>query len=154
MNEETRKKYQLLKEKNKMKVRELKWKGNILFTECITSLHGCEIVSLEQSDVLFEQMKDTFSMTNYGHINWKKEQNFVTLEDISDIYKVCNLSKEYYIIWDQKDIPCVSCQLATILAYLDDVLAVAFDTWLLSKDKKEVIEFYHEGKIVLGKIVE
>lgn len=154
MNEETRKKYQLLKEKNKIKVRELEWKNNILFTECIASLHMCEIVSLEQSDVLFEQMKDTFPMTNYGRIDWKGVQDFITLDDVSDIYKICKPSDEYYIIWDQKDIPCVSCRLATIIEYIDDVLAVSFDTWLLSKDKKEVIEFYHEGKIVCGKIVE
>lgn len=154
MNEETRKKYQLLKEKSKLKVRELKWKNNVLFTECIASLHICEIISLEESDVLFEQMKNIFPITNYGRINWKDVKEPISLDNISDIYKICNPSKEYYILWDQRDIPCVTCKLETIIECIDDVLAVSFDTWLLSKDKKEVIEFYHEGNVVYGKIVE
>lgn len=56
------------------------------------------------------------------------------------------------ILFDQKDIPCISCKLAAVIENIDDILAVSFDTWILSKDIKEVIEFYHEGTIVYGKI--
>lgn len=41
MKEEKRKKYQLLKEKNQLRVQELNWKKNILFKECINLLDTC-----------------------------------------------------------------------------------------------------------------
>ena len=40
-----------------------------------------------------------------------------------------------------------------ILDNIDDVLAVSFDTWLISVDMKRLIEFYHEGDITLGNIL-
>ena len=61
--------------------------------------------------------------------------------------------EKYYIIWDNVELPCVSCELKSIKEHLDDVLAVSFDTWLLSEEGDEIIEFYHEGKITYGKIV-
>lgn len=152
MNEEMRKKYQLLKEKNNAKVKELGWRNNRLFTECIEALQGCNIISLEESEILFNQMKNNFPLTTYGCIDWSCVENSLVLNTTSDISRVFNINNEYYILWDQNDIPFVSCQLATIIENIDDVLAVSFDTWLLSKDKKEIIEFYHEGKMTYGKI--
>lgn len=154
MDEEKRKKYQMLKEKNKLKIKELNWKNNILFEECITSLNECNILSLKESEVLFNQVKNNFPMTSYGCIDWKCVSKSIVIEHISDIYNIFNDCYEYYILWDQKDIPCVSCKIATIIENIDDVLAVSFDTWVLSKDKKEIIEFSHEGKIVYGKVEE
>lgn len=96
MDQEKREKYQLLKEKNRAKVRDAKWKNNLLFKECIASLDDYSILS--------------------------------------------------------QDLPCVSCKLSRILNNIDDVLAVSFDTWLLSQNEREVIEFHHEGKIIYGKV--
>ena len=152
MNEKIKKRYQLLKEKNNAKIKELGWKNNILFTECIEVLHGCNIISLEESENLFEQMQKNFSMTAYGCINRNGVKESLILTDISNIFHICNINDIYYILWDQKGVPCVSCQLSTILENIDDVLAVSFDTWLLSKNTQEVIEFYHEGRITYGKI--
>lgn len=152
MDEKRRKKYQLLKEKNQLRSKELNWKNNILFKECIDSLNVYKMLSLEESEILFNQIKDNFPMTSYGCIDWKSVKDCIAIEHISDIYNIFKDCYEYYILWDQKYIPCVSCKLSTIIENIDDVLAVSFDTWLLSKDKKEVIEFYHEGKIVYGKI--
>ncbi|WP_456300853.1 hypothetical protein [Vallitalea pronyensis] len=28
--------------------------------------------------------------------------------------------------------------------------AVSFNTWIFSKDKKKIVEFYHDGEIILG----
>ena len=47
MNDEERKKYHALKEKHKIKVKELNLRNNILFTECIASLQECSILSLD-----------------------------------------------------------------------------------------------------------
>lgn len=154
MDEEVRKRYQLLKEKNQLKVKELNWKNNILFKECIDSLDECKVLSLEESEALFNQINDNFPMTSYGCIDWKSVKDCIEIEHISDIYNIFKNCYEYYILWDQKDIPCVSCKLATIIENIDDVLAVSFDTWLLSKDRKEIIEFYHEERIIYGKTEE
>lgn len=154
MNEEMKKRYQLLKEKNNAKVKELIWKNNILFTECIDMLHGCNIISLEETENLFEQMQKNFPMTTYGCINWNGVKESLILNDISDIRNICDINDAYYILWDQGGVPCVNCQLSIILENIDDVLAVSFDTWLLSKNTREVIEFYHEREITYGKISE
>lgn len=152
MDEERRKKYQLLKEKNKLRIKELKWKNNILFKECIASLNECNVLSLKESDVLFDKLQNNFPMTSYGCIDWNCVDRSVVIENIFDIYHIFNGDCECYILWDEEDVPCVSSTLAAIIENIDDVLAVSFNTWLLSKDKKEVIEFYHEGRIVYGKI--
>lgn len=152
MDEKKRKRYQILKEKNQLKVKALNWKNNNLFIECIDSLKGCKVLSLEESEDLFNQIRKNFPMTDCNCIDWKKVKNCIVIENISDINNFFNNCYEYYILWDQKDVPCVSCKLSAFIESIDDVLAVSFDTWLLSKDKKEVIEFYHEGKVVYGRI--
>lgn len=154
MDEEKRKKYQLLKEKNQLRVKELNLKKNTLLQECIHSMKGCQVLSLEESEALFHQMENNFPMTKQGCIDWKGIKECSVIEHISDIKNITHNCNEYYILWDQKDIPCVSCRLATIMENINDVLAVSFDTWLLSNDKKEIIEFYHEGKIFYGKVNE
>lgn len=154
MNEDIKKRYQLLKEKNNAKVKELSWKSNILFTECIEALYGCNIISLEETENLFDQMQKNFPMTAYGCINWNGVKESLILNAFSDICHVCDINDVYYILWEQKGVPCVSCQLSTILENIDDVLAVSFDTWLLSKNTREVIEFYHEGRMTYGKILD
>lgn len=154
MNEDIKKRYQLLKEKNNAKVKELSWKNNILFTECIDVLHDCNIISLEKTENLFNQMQNNFSMITYGCINWNEVKGALKLNDISDICHTCDINDVYYILWEQNGVPSIRCQLSTILENIDDVLAVSFDTWLLSENTREVIEFYHEGRITYGKMLD
>lgn len=149
MDQEKRKKYQLLKEKNRAKVKELKWKNNVLFKECIASLDDYSILSREKTDILFKQFKHNFPRTDYGGIDWEKVTEVILIKNIYDIY---DENYEYYILWEQQDLPCISCKLPIIINNIDDVLAVSFDTWLLSQNEREVIEFHHEGKIVYGKM--
>ncbi len=151
MNEEKRKRYQLLKEENRLKVKECNWKQNVLFKECIDSLNHYRILSLDETGALFQQLRFNFPMSQYGSIDWKKVNDVTVIKKISDIFEIFDKSDEYYILWEQQELPCVRCKLEKIIDNIDDVLAVSFDTWLLSKDKKEIIEFHHEGKVVYGK---
>lgn len=151
MDKEKRKRYQLLKEKNKTKNKEWNWQKNVLFKECIDSLNEYSILSLKETEDLFKQLRYNFPMTNYGCIDWKKVNDAIVIKNIRDISDIFNKSYECYILWEQQELPGVSCKLAKIIDNIDDVLAVSFDTWLLSKDKKEIIEFHHEGKVVYGK---
>lgn len=147
MNEELKKKYQLLKKKNEAKVKEMCWMSNRLFVECIAALKNCDIINLEETEKMFDLLRVNFPMKITGCINWDIHKESKELKNVSDIYDIGCTSDEFFIVWDQKDIPCIRCDLLTILDNIDDVLAVSFDTWLLSESANEVIEFYHEGKI-------
>lgn len=152
MNEEEKKKYQLLKEKNKRKVKEANCKNDALLQECIISLKECIVLSLENTRRLFNKFASDFSLSLTGSINWNEFNGEVCTEEMSYICKLINLQNQYCILWDKQDTPGVICDLSTILNCIDDVLAVSFNTWLLSMDGKEVIEFYHEGVITYGKL--
>ena len=51
-----------------------------------------------------------------------------------------------------QDTPAIICDLFTILNNIYDVLAVSFNTWLLSLNENEIIEFYHGSKVTYGKL--
>lgn len=152
MDEKRLKRYKILKEKNNLRIKDSIWKSNTLFCECIDLLEECQILSLEETEMLFEQLQDIFPITNYGCIDWKLVKNCSEIKDIFDIYNFCEKRSKWYILWNQEDIPSISCKLEIIVENIEDVLAVSFDTWLLSKDKSQVIEFYHEGKVTYGKV--
>lgn len=152
MNEETRKRYQLLRERNQKRIEQLYWQNHILFQDCIEALKMYKVLTLEDTEFLFKQMTGNFPITDYGCICWKKIDNKIVIKKKSDIFNICCEQQEFYILWDSWGLPGVQCKLETIIENIDDVLAVSFNTWLLSSDKKEVIEFYHEGSIVYGKI--
>ena len=68
------------------------------------------------------------------------------------LYQTLNLKNKYYILWDMQDTPAIICDLFTILNNIYDVLAVSFNTWLLSLNENEIIEFYHGSKVTYGKL--
>lgn len=151
MDKETRRKYHLLKEKNKEKNKITNLNNNMLFNECIDLLNEHDVLTFKKTDVLFGHLNHNFPMTNYGCINWKgvHDKKMIYISDISDMF---DEDDEIYILWDQQNIPCVRCKLSTVLENIDDVLAVSFNTWLLSINYKEVIEFHHEGRVTYGKV--
>ena len=59
-------------------------------------------------------------------------------------------AKTYFVIWSDAVLPILKCTWNKILENIDDVLAVSFDTWLVSEDFTELIEFYHDGEVVFG----
>ncbi|WP_442950955.1 CDI toxin immunity protein [Paenibacillus sp. GSMTC-2017] len=36
----------------------------------------------------------------------------------------------YYVVWDSLNLPVIEASLTRIVKYYDDVIAVAFDTWI------------------------
>ena len=56
----------------------------------------------------------------------------------------------WYIVWSDPEKPILRCSRQGILSCLEDVLAVAFDTWLVSEQLDRVVEFYHEGAVTMG----
>lgn len=151
MNFEMQQRYNMLKEKNRQRNAEMKYRENYLFMDCIKNLENCKILEKAESEKVIRDFLNMVPFDN-GHIDWTYTPN-KSLISMDEFEKTGVNQDKYYIIWDNVELPCVSCKLQSIKEHLDDVLAVSFDTWLFSEEKDEIIEFYHEGKITYGKIV-
>lgn len=148
MDLETKKKYELLKAKNKNMMYEKNWERNGLFMECIDLLEKHSILSKEKSEELFRELQMLIPFKN-GRVDWEKITNSSRIS-IKEFEKYNKIDKQYFVMWDSHDVPCVYCGLQSIIDNLDDILAVSSNTWLLSEDKDEIFEFYHEGEIMHG----
>ena len=51
--------------------------------------------------------------------------------------------ERYYIVWDEATLPIVLCSGKYINECWDDVIAVAFDTYFVSKSTRKVIGVRH-----------
>lgn len=153
MNDELKRKYELLKQRNKKKLMSLEFESDVLFQECKNVLNKCTILSLNESKEIFSKFENFYPILSSGSIDWKNfKGRSIKISNVSELNAYINKFSKYYILWDKNNIPCISCNFCEILKNVDDVLAVSFNTWLLSMDYKEVIEFYHLGNITIGKI--
>lgn len=153
MNDELKRKYELLKQRNKKKLMSLEFESDVLFQECKNVLNKCTILSLNESEEIFSKFENFYPILSSGSIDWKNfKGRSIKISNVSELNAYINKFSKYYILWDKNNIPCISCNFCEILKNVDDVLAVSFNTWLLSMDYKEVIEFYHLGNITIGKI--
>lgn len=142
MNEEQKKKYQLLKEKNQKMVKEFAWKDNVLFQECVEALGECKVLSTEETDKIADMLQKNFPF-RYGTIDWNSLPDSIEIKQ-EELTLKFNRTTSYYILWDNGSVPFLLAEFGKITDAMDDVLAVDFNTWLLSLDGKEVIEFRHE----------
>lgn len=131
----------------------LEFESDVLFQECKIVLNKCTILSLKESKEIFSRFENLYPILSSGSINWKNfKGTLVKIFSVSELSAYINKSSKYYILWDKNNIPCILCDFCEILKNINDVLAVSFNTWLLSMDYKEVIEFYHLGNITIGQI--
>nr|WP_113759925.1 hypothetical protein [Brevibacillus laterosporus] len=121
-----------------------------LLDECIESLDNCYILNEDEKKQVENNFYSLVPLTNWGRIDWDKFDSKIEITQVEDILNLCNESN-FYIIWSVND-PILKSDINDILNKIDDVTAVSFDTWLLSEDKKIIIEFYHEGEVTLGKL--
>lgn len=152
MNDELKKKYELLKQRNKRKLMSLEFESDVLFQECKSVLNRCTILSMNESKEVFSRFENLYPILSSGSIDWKNfKGKLIKITSVSELSNYINKLSKYYILWDKSNVPCILCDFYKILEKIDDVLAVSFNTWLLSMDYKEVIEFYHLGNITIGK---
>lgn len=123
-----------------------------LYEECLEELKGnYTIVSDNEKNKILNNLYDKFPFNDWGRINWDKVIKKERINNIVDIKeKILNNSIEVYVIWDQVDLPIIKSDLCSVLNVIYDVTAVSFDTWLFSVDEEYVIEFYHDGEIMIG----
>lgn len=140
MNDDAKKRYEYLKKKQQEQIKLNKWQHNNLFMEFVQKINEITIISDDECKQLIERLSGSVSFFASGHINWKDskyKKNKVSYLELSDY---TDISKEYYVIWDDYDLPVVKCKLQSIINNVDDVEAVAFSYLILSEDFKVIME--------------
>ncbi|QUI20885.1 hypothetical protein HZI73_00535 [Vallitalea pronyensis] len=127
-----------------------------LLDECLESLQGnYKVLSDNQGEQLLEELFEVFPLTDWGRLDWNRlkiaskctyNENFI--DSINKFFG--NHKSDVTIVWDEVNHPVITSKLSSILDVIDDVTAVSSNTWIFSKDKMKVVEFYHDGEITLG----
>ena len=112
-------------EKNKLFVKRKKWKENELLQDCIKSLNNVELLEND------EQIHQTISSI-YERFSVKAFQQQVNICEMNLIPDM-----DYYIVWDNAELPAIKCKGKYILEGYDDVVAVSFDTYIVAEDFTE-----------------
>ncbi|VYU67853.1 hypothetical protein [Clostridium tertium] len=149
MNEEMKKKYDELKKKNRITSIQKSWENNVLLQECIESTGG-KVLNYDDGNKILEEIQSKIPFRLNGRVDFSRFKYKNNINTISSINELIKSSTEFYVMWDEENLPCLKSELKDIINSIDDVTAVSFDTWAVSSDYNIIIEFYHEGEITLG----
>ncbi len=117
-----------------------------LFEECVAALRisgQAEVCGEEHSRQFIREVKSRVPFTRWNRIDWDALPAYETIDEAAPD----DLSGDFYIFWNEASLPVVRSDGKNIIANMDDVLAVDFDTWLVSADLSRIIEFHHSGQI-------
>lgn len=140
MNEIKKKQYQELKNNNYNCVIERKWKSNILLQECLAVLgNNKNIISIEQQQPILDDFNNILPQI----IKSNKRKKIQSIQELLPHWG----KKSVYIIWDEDDLPIVQIDFKYIVDHIDDVSAVAFETWIVAVEMNEFIQFDARNRI-------
>ena len=148
MNEEMKKKYDELKKKNRITSIQKSWENNMLLQDCIESTGG-KVLPYDDGNKISEEVQSKIPFLN-GRVDFSRFKYKNRMNTISSINELINSSIEFYVMWDEANLPCLKIELKDIINSIDDITCVSFDTWVVSLDHNIIIELYHEGEITLG----
>lgn len=123
MNEEQKIKLEELKTQMQEKDRHLNLQKNVLFQECLKALYTYTLIEDE------EVINKLVHLASMQDIEMHTHTDVLDLED--DV--------RYYIVWDEMTLPVVVSSGKSIKENMDDVLAVAFETYFIDCSTKAVI---------------
>ena len=127
MDAERKKKLELLKTQAKTNERKQNLQKNVLLQECLEALSSYSIVEDENEIEYIESLASSLDFEMYSH----------------DDRIILDEEERYYIVWDEATLPIVLCSGKYINECWDDVMAVAFDTYFVSKSTRKVIGIRH-----------
>ena len=127
MDEERKKKLELLKIQAKTNEQKQSLQKNVLLQECLEVLSSYSIVEDENEIEYIELLASSPNFEMYSH----------------DDRIILDEEERYYIVWDEATLPIVLCSGKYINECWDDVMAVAFDTYFVSKSTRKVIGVRH-----------
>lgn len=116
-----------------------------LFEECLAALGSYKIAKIYEAKMALANL----SLTDYGRLDFRRYKRSREIS-LSELGRLGDFS--CYIIYNNAELPVVRCRFKQILVCLDDVLAPAFDTWILDEKFSRIIEFYHDGGVTLAEI--
>ena len=127
MDEERKNKLEQLKIQAKTNERKQSLQKNVLLQECLEVLSSYSIVEDENEIEYIESLASSPDFEMYSH----------------DDRIILDEEERYYIVWDEATLPIVLCSGKYINECWDDVMAVAFDTYFVSKSTRKVIGVRH-----------
>ena len=127
MDEERKKKLESLKIQAKTNEQKQSLQKNVLLQECLEVLSSYSIVEDENEIEYIESLASSPDFEMYSH----------------DDRIILDEEERYYIVWDEATLPIVLCSGKYINECWDDVMAVAFDTYFVSKATRKVIGIRH-----------
>lgn len=152
------------RDKRKLKMQKLIQKGkdkinfeiDPLFEECIDVLQpNVDVLSQAETEQLYEDLQERFPFVWWGRIDWDKfidKKKAVNIEEImKHIYDRLQ-TEDYiiYILWGFGNSPVIKTNLQNAVRHIAEVNSVGGDQWLYCPADGFVIEFYHEGDIIIG----
>lgn len=115
-----------------------------LFDECIQALSAngsIAVLDKKCSDIFIKKIREKVVFTKWGRIDWN---SYTTFETIS-IEMLCHLTGDYFVFWDEANLPVIKTDMKNITSNIDDILAVDFNTWVVKDDYSYIIELFHDG---------
>ncbi len=88
-------------------------------------------------------------LTDYGRLDLRRYKSSRGMS-LSELRSLADFT--CYIIYNNAELPVIKCRFKQVMGCLDDVLAPAFDTWVLDVRYSRIIEFYHDGTVTLAEI--
>ncbi|MDE6788570.1 MAG: hypothetical protein K2J47_04530 [Ruminococcus sp.] len=139
MNNKKRERMQELIDKNKIRLRKKYLLDNELLQDCLKKIKDAEIIDgSAETESILDLMESRFQI-EYHHV---KNSYAISLNDIP-----LDDNGQYYIIWDNADVPILKCSGTSILQCPDDLFAVNFDTYIVSEDFREIIHHDEDGRL-------
>ena len=124
-----------------------------LLDECIDLLSPhVQVLNEVDSDFIFEYMELVIPFHSSGRVDWRKIASKKLILSLNELGNIIKYDSTVYVCWDDANLPVLSCKLKILVENLYDITWVSFDTWLFNPDEEWIIEFYHEGEVVFGKI--
>lgn len=134
MDGNQRKRYEQLKNNNRLFVSKKMQEDNVLLQECIAAL-GAQAVTLPEDrkkavlaafNSVLKRAQDDGESGRGSHGNTAPKND-------------CDWAgQRVFIIWDGAGLPVIQSNLVDIMINIDDVKAVSFETWIASEDIRRI----------------
>jgi hypothetical protein len=131
------------------------------FLEIVDKLgEGTIILSESKSEEVMHRMVSDFPVVEWGRLDWSRIPKRKWVSGIGEIidflsHHVDVEEQEVYVLWGYgrepfSDPPFLRTTLMNALKHYEELRDYGSDAWLYAPDGTFVVEFYHEGDIVVG----
>ena len=148
MDEVSKERYENLKRKNQLRIEQNRWKSNVFFHEFLDSIKEYEVLSLDSTRIIYDKLLKAIPISVAGHIEQEKANGMIELsyEQLGDYV---DLHEDYYVIWDNSELPAVKCKFFHVVENIDSIEAVAMNFFIISETINAVMESVKFGKVHL-----